>query len=86
MNVLKFYSRLYVGFLTQTPPTPPAPNQQTNVYEFSQLCGAIFSLSCEVLLSPKLGKFTNFKTLISAVLKDFVNRFGSKFTFTRGRV
>ena len=50
----------------------PYHHHHTNVYEFSQLCGAIFSLSCEVILSLILGKFTNFKTLFSAVLTDFV--------------
>ena len=37
----------------------PYHHHHTNVYEFSQLCGAIFSLSCKVILSLKLGKFTN---------------------------
>ena len=53
--------------LSQTP-----QHHHTNVHDFSQLCGAISLLSCKVILFLKLGKFTNFKTLFSAVLTEFV--------------
>ena len=43
----------------------------TNVCKFSQLCGVISSLPWDIIITFKLGKFTNFKVLFPVVSLDF---------------